>query len=198
MIAVQLAEGRPGSLRPVPADTIDDLLVAVAHGDRGAFDRLYDRVAGTVFGVAKRVLVDPHRAQEVAQDVLVEVWRRADRFDPSRGSALAWIATMTRRRAIDVVRAEEASRRRETDDPASPEAADPVAENVVQIDERHRVRSAVGRLTDLQREAVELAFYGGLTHRQIADRLGIPLGTVKTRIRDGLLRLGTMMETDDG
>lgn len=189
-----------GSLPRVaaPSDDVDRLLLAVGEGDRAAFDRLYDRVAGVVYGVAKRVLVDPDRAQEVAQDVLVEVWRRADRFDPARGSALAWIATMARRRAIDVVRSEEASRRREADDPGGAPASDPVGENVIHLEERHRVRSALRELTDLQRRAIELAFYGGLTHHQVAERLDVPLGTVKTRIRDGLLKLGTIMEADDG
>lgn len=155
-------------------------------------------MADVVFGIARRVLIDPARAEEVAQDVLVEVWKTASRFDPARGSALTFVAVMTRRRAIDVVRATESSRKRETRDPGSPPAPDPVADRVVEGDENARVRRAVGDLTDLQRQAIELAFYRGLTHAQIADKLGIPLGTVKARVRDGLLRLGRMVEDGDG
>lgn len=187
---------------PTAADvreTLEDLMVAVAAGDRSAYSRLYDDVAHTVYGLAKKVIVDPSRAQEIAQDVLFEVWQKADRFDPSRGSAITWIAVMTRRRAIDVVRSSEASRNREQtvtkDLGAQP---DPVGEGAIEREEQRRVRRAMDSLTDLQREALELAFYRDLTHIQVAEALGAPLGTVKTRIRDGLKRLSAEMGGSHG
>ena len=179
--------------------TLEGLLVAIAAGDREAFSDLYDEVSGTVFGLAKKVVVDPSRAQEIAQDVLLEVWRKAGDFDPARGSAMTWIAVMTRRRAIDVVRSSESSRAREelvgVQGGADP---DPVSDDVVSLDEHRQVRKAMNALTDLQREALELAFFNDLTHRQVAEELGAPLGTVKTRIRDGLLKLSAAMGVDRG
>ena len=179
--------------------TLDQLELAVAEGDRDAFSDLYDEIAGTVYGLAKKVVVDPSRAEEIAQDVLLEVWRKAGDFDRGRGSAITWIAVMTRRRAIDVVRSSESSRSREEktsrvagDDP------DPVSDVVVSLDERRQVRRAMASLTDLQREALELAFFSGLSHREVAAELGTPLGTVKTRIRDGLLRLSAEMGVKRG
>lgn len=179
--------------------SLEELLLAVAEGDREAFSDLYDEVAGTVYGLAKKVVIDPSRAQEIAQDVLLEVWRKAGRFDPGRGSAITWIAVMTRRRAIDVVRSSESSRSREEkvagdvgDDP------DPVSDVVVSLDERRQVRRAMASLSDLQREALELAFFRGLSHREVAEELGAPLGTVKTRIRDGLLKLSSEMGVTRG
>lgn len=196
----------PARSRRSVAGVVDDvkqsleaLLVRVAGGDRAAYSDLYDEVADTVYGLAKKVVVDPSRAQEIAQDVLFEVWNKADRFDPARGSAITWIAVMTRRRAIDVVRSSESSRSRE--ERVTVEAGtrpDPVGEQVEVTDEHHRVRRAMGALTDLQRQALELAFYQDLTHTQVAEALGAPLGTVKTRIRDGLKRLSAEMGAAHG
>lgn len=181
------------------SETLEDLMAAVAAGDRTAYSRLYDDIADTVYGLAKKVVVDPARAQEIAQDVLFEVWQKADRFDPSRGSAITWIAVMTRRRAIDVVRSAESSRLREErvtkDGGAQP---DPVGEGIIDREEQRRVRRAMDSLSDLQREALELAFYRDLTHTQVAEALGAPLGTVKTRIRDGLKRLSAEMGGSHG
>jgi RNA polymerase sigma-70 factor (ECF subfamily) len=174
--------------------TLEELVVAVASGDRTAYSQLYDEIADTVYGLAKKVVVDPSRAQEIAQDVLFEIWEKADRFDRDRGSAITWIAVMTRRRAIDVVRSAESSRNREqraTKDPGS--HPDPVGEGIIDTEERNRVRRAMASLTDLQREALELAFFQDLSHTQVAEALGAPLGTVKTRIRDGLKRLSVEM-----
>lgn len=178
--------------------TLEDLLELVAAGDRSAFDALYSRVVDVVFGLARRIVIDRDLATDVCQEVLVDVWRKASVFDRNRGSGLAWIAVMTRRRAIDVVRSAESSRRREQAEVGTPDPPDPVAETVVESAERVAVRRALGSLSDLQRESVELAFYGGLTHREVADRLAIPLGTVKTRIRDGLARLSGAMEAYAG
>ena len=170
---------------------LDDLLHRVARGDTAAFELLYDRIAGSVFGVIRRVLRDPAQSEEVAQEVLVEVWRTATRFDGDRGSASTWIHTMAHRRAIDRVRSAQASHDREQrvalrdHVPAFDEVVDTVETRL----EQEQVRRCVQGLTDLQRESVTLAYYGGNTYQQVAELLDVPLGTVKTRMRDGLIRL---------
>ncbi len=170
---------------------LDDLLHRVARGDAAAFELLYDRIAGSVFGVIRRVLRDPAQSEEVAQEVLVEVWRTATRFDGERGSASTWIHTMAHRRAIDRVRSAQASHDREErvalrdHVPAYDEVVDTVETRL----EQEQVRRCVQGLTDLQRESVTLAYYGGHTYQQVAELLDVPLGTVKTRMRDGLIRL---------
>ncbi len=189
---------RPIAFRP-ETPSLEVLLSLVAAGDRAAFERLYDDVADVVFGLARKVVIDRELAREIAQEVLVEVWRKANTYDSSRGSGMTWIAVMTRRRAIDVVRSVEASRRRETAVPDSPPSPDPVGDRVVDREEHSQVRTALDELSTLQRQAIDLAFFGGQTHSQIAETLQLPLGTVKTRIRDGLLRLSqTMSEEPHG
>ncbi|MEU6994320.1 ECF RNA polymerase sigma factor SigK [Streptomyces sp. NPDC046465] len=174
----------------------DKLLLRVAEGDEQAFEELYGLVSGQVFGLVRRVVRDHAQSEEVAQEVLVEVWRIAPRFDPARGSALSWILTLTHRRAVDRVRSVRAARDREAraarygDGPAF----DQVAEEVEASLDRERVRGCLGHLTDLQRQAVTLAYYDGFTYREVARSLSVPLGTVKTRMRDGLLRLRGCLE----
>jgi RNA polymerase sigma-70 factor, ECF subfamily len=182
----------------VPASREADdeaLLAAVARGDQAAFAALYDRIAPLVHGVVRRVVRDPAQSEEVTQEVLVEVWRTAVRFDPDRGSARAWILTMAHRRAIDRVRSEQSSRDR-TERVAGRQHVRPfddVAEQVETSLDHDRVRAALGTLTELQRQAVELAYYQGYTYREVAERLETPLGTIKTRMRDGLIRLRDAM-----
>jgi RNA polymerase sigma-70 factor, ECF subfamily len=176
--------------------TGEELLVAVAGGDTRAFGVLYDRVTPQVLGVALRVLRDRSLAEEVTQEVMVEVWRKATRFDPERGTASGWITTLAHRRAVDRVRSEQASRDR--DDRVSrrdePRAFDQVADEVQVRLDHWQVRRALAELTDRQREAVELAYFGGHTYRDVAKVLDIPEGTAKSRLRDGLLRLRHALE----
>ena len=171
--------------------TVDDLVRQVAKGDTPAFEEFYDRVVGSVFGVIRRVLRDPAQSEEVAQEVMVEAWRTATRFDPDRGSASTWIHTIAHRRAVDRVRAAQAAHDRDVRAARrdQPPAYDVVAEHVQTRLEQEQVRRCLAGLTDLQRESVTLAYYGGYTYREVADLLDTPLGTVKTRLRDGLIRL---------
>jgi RNA polymerase sigma-70 factor (ECF subfamily) len=176
---------------PIGDDGLEGLLTLVALGDEEAFAELYRRVAAPVFGLVSKVVRNPSQAEEVAQEVFVELWRTASRFDPARGTARAWIMTCAHRRAVDRVRAAERAARR--DDLAGRRDQgrpyDEVAEQVETTLEREHVRRSLAALTELQREAVVLAYYGGYTNREIAELLGVPSGTVRTRLRDGLIRL---------
>jgi RNA polymerase sigma-70 factor, ECF subfamily len=168
---------------------LDTLLTMVARGDQGAFETVYDRLAAPVYGLIRRVVRDPAQSEEVAQEVLLEVWRTASRFDPARGSAATWALTIAHRRAIDRVRSETAAAEREQRSAASPVAVDEVAETVEATLEAERVRRCLDGLTQLQRESITLAYYGGYSYPQVAALLSTALGTIKTRIRDGLTRL---------
>jgi RNA polymerase sigma-70 factor (ECF subfamily) len=167
----------------------------VAKGDEQAFEELFRHFAPTVLGIVRRVLRDPAQSEEVTQEVFVELWRTATRYDDGRGSVGAYLATMAHRRAVDRVRSEQAHLDRNERVAAAAPTIDleRVEEGVIAGDERElvgrRVRSALDSLTELQREAIELAYYRGYSYPQVAQLLDVPLGTVKTRIRDGMIRL---------
>ncbi|MBU2693702.1 ECF RNA polymerase sigma factor SigK [Pimelobacter sp. 30-1] len=167
------------------------LLKRAARGDKTAFAELYDATAPRVHGLAVRVVRDPAQAEEVTQEVFLEIWRQASRYDAARGSALAWMMTITHRKAVDRVRSAEAATRRDLTYHQTNQSVehDVTADTAHASLEAHRVRAALTQLTDVQREAIELAYFGGYTHTEVAALLDLPVGTAKTRIRDGLIRL---------
>lgn len=171
--------------------SLEQLLGQVAEGDRVAFSELYDRMSSRVFGLVKRLLRDHAQSEEVTQEIFLEIWQNASRYSPAKGGAVAWVLTMTHRRAVDRVRASQASRDRDAKigiRDMEPDI-DVVAEHVEIRVENERVKHAMQRLTELQRQAVTLAYYGGYSHSEVAELLSVPIGTVKTRLRDGMIRL---------
>ena len=174
-----------------PGPDLQELMHHVARGDTDAFAQVYDRVSGPVFGLVRSVLRDPAQAEEVAQEVMVELWRRAAHFQQDKGSAMGWIMTLAHRRAVDRVRSAQAASDREEKAALLDRtpAFDEVTEQVEARLEAEQVRRCLRTLTELQHQSVTLAYYRGLTYREVAELLALPLGTVKTRLRDGLIRL---------
>jgi RNA polymerase sigma-70 factor, ECF subfamily len=176
--------------RQSSGDSLATALARAGRGDQQAFASLYDRLAALVYGITLRVVRDPSQAQEVTQEVFVELWRLAPRYDESKGAVTTWVATVAHRRAIDRVRSEQSARdrlEREADKRVA--EIDTVAEAAELTFDQARVRRAVGNLNSVQREAVELAYFGGHTYREVAVLLEVPEGTVKSRIRDGMIHL---------
>lgn len=173
------------------AESTEELLGRVGAGDQQAFGEFYDRVAPRLLGLVRRLLIDHAQAEEVTQEVFLEIWQSARLFDPNKGSATTWALTMARRRAIDRIRSEQASRDRDTRIGIRDieTGYDEVSAAVELRVEHERVQEAMESLSPVQREAIGLAYYGGCTHTEVADRLGVPVGTVKTRLRDGMIRL---------
>lgn len=172
-----------------------DLLHRSALGDERAFAQFYDATSARAYGLALRVVRNPAHAEEVTQEAYLDAWRSSTRFDPARGSAAGWLLTIVHRKAVDRVRSvEAASARDETwNRETAPTDHDQTAEAAHASLDAARVRSAVATLTDVQRRAVELTYFGGYTHTEVATLLDVPLGTAKTRIRDGLIRLRDLM-----
>ncbi len=176
-------------------DAVADLLVAVASGDQAAFAELYDTMSSRVLGLILRVLVNRSQSEEVLQEVFLEIWQSASRFAPNKGQGRTWIMTMAHRRAVDRVRSSQSSTDRDVKAGLRDigVAHDSVAEQVELSIEGERVASALAGLPEAQREAIVLAYYGGYSQNEISALLGAPLGTIKTRMRDGLTRLRTAM-----
>jgi RNA polymerase sigma-70 factor, ECF subfamily len=188
--------GEPG-LRLVPShDGVDvDVLVGrVARGDAKAFELLYDELSAAVYGLARRVVRDPARAEDVTQEVFLDVWRKAARFDSALGRAKTWVMTIAHRRAVDAVRRNEAAKRSDSQGAPDEVSHDEAADQVIAAEERGAVRDCLGTLTDLQLESVRLAYFNGYTYNEVATLLDKPLPTIKTRMRDGLIRLRDCLE----
>ena len=195
--APRSAKTTDARLMPVPTSesvedlSIESLLREVADGSRAAFAEMYDRISSRVMGLVTRLLRDRAQSEEVTQEVFLEIWQSASKFDQNRGSGMAWVLTMAHRRAVDRIRSAQKSHERDIKIGIRDmeREFDGVAESVEIRLENERVKVAMARLTPLQREAVILAYYGGYSHSEMSQILGIPLGTVKTRLRDGMIRL---------
>ncbi len=174
----------------IPA-SLNDLLARVAEGDQAAFSQLYDQTSARVLGLVRRLLKDHAQSEEVTQEIFLEVWQNAKRYDAAKGSATTWILTMAHRRAVDRIRSSQSTRDRDTKIGLRDMETeyDSVSESVEIKVEHERVGQALQRLTELQRQAVTLAYYGGYSHSEVAEMLKVPIGTVKTRLRDGMIRL---------
>ena len=185
------AANQAGSSSTSADPSLEELLAASARGDEQAFARLYDLTAARVYGMVLRVVRDPAQSAEVTQDVYLEVWRQSARFDSGRGAVLSWLLMIAHRRAVDRVRAAQSAIVRDDKYALLTEERpfDTVSEQVQTSLEAQRVRKVLHELTPAQREAVSLAYFGGYTHSEVSELLKIPLGTVKTRIRDGLIRM---------
>ncbi|RNM15719.1 ECF RNA polymerase sigma factor SigK [Nocardioides pocheonensis] len=178
-----------------PGQQLSALLARCSRGDEQAFAQLYDATARRVHGLVLRVVRDPAQAEEVTQEVYLQAWRTCARYDAAKGSALSWLMTLAHRRAVDRVRAAEAASRQDTTYHQRTQVVphDATAEAAESSMEARRVRTALAELSTIQREALELAYFGGYTHTEVATMLDLPVGTAKTRIRDGLIRLRDAM-----
>jgi RNA polymerase sigma factor (sigma-70 family) len=184
------------AMRRQHAHLSDEALVALlARGDEDALAELYDRIGRIAYGLALRVLRDERHAEDAVQEAFLQVWRSAATFRAERAKASTWVLTLVHRRAVDLVRREE---RRQadplTDDAALGQAPEQTDEAAWLRFERERVQTALSQLPDVQREALELAYYGGFSQSELAERLGVPLGTVKSRMFAGLARLRELLD----
>ena len=185
------------SLRLVPSSGIvdvDQLVTRVARGDTQAFESLYDELSASVYGLARRVVRDPARAEDVSQEVFLEVWRKAARFDRNLGKGKTWVMTIAHRRAVDAVRRNEAAKRSDQQGAPDEVVHDEPGEAVIASEEHGDVRQCLETLTGLQLESVRLAYFNGYTYNEVATLLEKPLPTIKTRMRDGLIRLRDCLE----
>ena len=181
------------------AQRLEDLLISAGRGSAAAYEAVYVALLPVVYRLALRVVRDENHAEDIAQETLVEAWRKAASFDPAKGTAKAWVLTIAHRRAVDKVRREQRQRDQvEAESLTTPTVEDGPAESVIEADftdwQRQRVRAGMAKLSDKQREVIELAYYRGRKHTEISEDLGVPLGTAKTRIRDALIKLRDVME----
>lgn len=191
---VQSPEG-PGRRASTDNAQLVDLLSRTGQGDQAAFGELYELTARRVFGMARRILVDAELSEDTTQEVYLQVWKTAAKYQPGSGSPLAWLMTIAHRRAVDKVRSEQSSSDREARYGAASHVVehDEVEEAVTGRMEAEAVINCLETLTDTQQESVRMAYYGGLTYREVAAKLGVAIPTIKSRIRDGLLRLKTCL-----
>jgi RNA polymerase sigma factor (sigma-70 family) len=181
-------------LRRDLAHLSDEALVAlVARADEAALAELYDRIGGSAYGLAFRILRDNALAEDAVQEAFLGLWRTAGSFVPERAKASTWILTLVHRRAVDVVRREQRRRTQPLEDAPEPVTGSAEQAAWTQL-ERERVQAALTQLPDAQREAIELAYYGGFTQSELAERLGEPLGTIKSRMFTGLARLRELLD----
>lgn len=175
--------------------TLTELLLRIAQQDRAAFAAFYQQTSRRVYSLARRVLIDPELSEDTTQEVYLQVWNMAERFNPAAGSPMAWLMTLAHRRAVDRVRSEQSSTEREARYGAAMQVMDhdDVVDTVTQRLEAETVVKCLETLTETQQESVRLAYYGGLTYREVAEKLGVAVPTIKSRIRDGLLRLKTCL-----
>ncbi|MGH2722297.1 MAG: sigma-70 family RNA polymerase sigma factor [Actinomycetota bacterium] len=189
-----------GTIEDGPVEEDAELFRRIAQGDRAAFERLYDRYAASAFGIARRVCGDASLAEDVVQEAFLSIWRRPASYSPERGKVGSYLFGVVHNKAVDAIRREESLRRREqayggVEDEVG--AADEVVEGAWLALRGRQVREAVTRLSKVQREAIELAYFEGLTCTQVAAKLGIPLGTAKTRLRDGMIRLRSVLRVEE-
>jgi RNA polymerase sigma factor (sigma-70 family) len=196
VVAFRAAPRGELAMRGAAADRSDEtLLEQVAHGEESAFAELYDRFGRVAYGLALRILRDDRLAEDAVQEAFLTVWRQAASFRADRAKAQTWVLTIVHRRAVDLVRREE-RRRADTLEPETEPSGTSAEEDAELRDRRSAVQRALAQLPDEQRQPLELAYYGGLTQSELADRLGQPLGTIKSRMFTGLKRLGELLGDD--
>ena len=188
----------PAAVTDSPADLskrLAGLLARIAGGDQAAFAEFYQLTSRRVFGMARRVLIDPELSEDTTQEVFLQVWQNAAKFNPEAGSPLSWLMTISHRRAVDKVRSSQSATDREAKYGASSQDVDhdSVSAEVDSRLEAEAVVRCLETLTDTQQESVRLAYYGGLTYREVAEKLNAAVPTIKSRIRDGLIRLKTCL-----
>lgn len=183
------------------AEELRTLLAESARGDRTSFARLYDMTSSRIYGLALRVVVDRHYAEEIVQEAYLQFWQRAADYQPSRGPVISWMMTIAHRRAVDRVRSEELQHRKVAEFGTTDHRADAPAplEIVVEREATTELRTCLNRLTDLQRDSIEMSYFGGMTYPEVAEHTATPLPTIKSRIRDGLRKLRDCLRSrDDG